>query len=90
MSNNTNFQGPPIRINNGIQYTDYRPNKALYVNVYDNNKFRLYMQRNGNKIRAQNLKQFEQRNGQCGCEGQPKGIVPFQNQFQQATCKRKR
>ena len=81
MSNNTNFDGPPIRINNSIMFTDLRPNKALYVNVYDNNQFRLHMQRNGNQIRQMNLQRFEGAVGQCSCEPQPKQIVPFKPQY---------
>lgn len=90
MSNNTNFNGPPKGMNNGISFTDMRPSKALYANVYDNNQFRLHMQRNGNQIRQQNLQRFEIANGQCGCEGQAKGIVPFKTQYKHNTCQLKK
>ena len=45
------------------------------------------MQRNGNQIRQQNLQRFEAAVGQCGCEGQAKGIVPFKTQYEHNTCK---
>ena len=60
-----------------LDITDFRPNKALYENVFNNNSFRLYMQRNANKIREMQQQEFIQKMGTCNCEGQPKGIIPF-------------
>ena len=77
MSNNTNYSCAPLGMNNGILMTDYRPSNSLYVNVYDNNKFREYLQKNGNKIRQQNLRQFETKNGCFSCEKQPKQIKKY-------------
>ena len=71
MSNNTHFGAPPIRINNSIITTDYRNNKALYVDVYDNNSFRKFLQRNGNAIRSEQLMKFEKNMRTCSCESQP-------------------
>ena len=59
MSNNTHFGAPPKNIMNGIITTDYRPSKALYVDVFDNNSFRKFLQRNGNAIRNEQLMKFE-------------------------------
>ena len=47
--------------------TDYRPNKALYVNVKNNNEFRLFLQRNAQTIREKNLNNFVSAMG-CSCE----------------------
>lgn len=76
-TNNTNFACNAKGMYPGLGMTDYRPNKSLYVSVYDNNKFRKFLQENGNKLRAQNLKQFELSAGCFSCEKQPKGIVPY-------------
>ena len=75
--NPTNPKCPPKGQQNGIIITDYRPSNTLYVNVSNSNDFRAYLQNNANKIRAQNLKAFEDRMGCFSCEGQPKGIKPF-------------
>ena len=75
MSNPTN-QTCPSDITR-LRTTDYRPNKALYENVQDNNNFRLYLQRNANKIREMQLAQFEGKMSCCDCESQPTGITPF-------------
>ncbi len=65
-----------------LNITDYRPNKALYANVYNNNDYRLYLQRNANKIRGVQKQIFNDTMGYCGrCEGQTKGIVPFKKQY---------
>ena len=60
-----------------LNTTDYRPSKALYENVFDNNNFRLYLQRNGNKIRQMQLDGFEGKMSCCDCEQQPKDMVKF-------------
>ena len=60
-----------------LSTTDFRPSKGLYENVFDNNKFRLYMQRNGNKIRQMQLNQFEGKMSCCDCEPQAKEMIPF-------------
>lgn len=65
-----------------LDSTDYRPNKALYENVFDNNSFRLYMQRNANKIRQMQQDEFIKKMGSCSCEKQPSGIVPFKREYQ--------
>ena len=57
--------------------TDYRPSKALYENVFDNNKFRMYLQRNGNKIRQMQIDQFEGKMSCCDCDAQPKGMIQY-------------
>ncbi len=62
--NPTNFDFP----SDIVQYTitDFRPNKALYVNVNNNNKFRLYMQRNATQIMKQGLTNYVRTmNGRC-------------------------
>jgi len=67
--NPTNFYCP-----SDIAYlsiTDYRPNKALYANVRNNNAFRLYVQENGNQIRNQ-LKQQWVSSMNCKCESRPR------------------
>ena len=56
---------------------DFRPNKALYVNVQNNNDFRLYLQRNANQIRQEQQNEFIRKFGECNNEKQAKGIVPF-------------
>lgn len=78
--NNTNFQAPNdiARLNT----TDYRPNKALYENVFNNNSFRLYLQRNANSIRKMQQDEFINKMGECKCEPQSKGIVPFKRDYQ--------
>lgn len=57
--NNTNNSCPPRQMTNGIMITDYRPNKALYTNVHDSNKFRKYLQENGDKLIELNRRTFE-------------------------------
>jgi hypothetical protein len=64
-----------------LNTTDYRQNKALYENVFNNNSFRLYLQRNANQIRKMQLDQFHDKMSCTQCEQQPSGIVPFKNQF---------
>jgi len=77
--NNTNAYAPSdiARLNT----TDYRPNKALYENVFNNNSFRLHLQRNANKIRTMQQQEFIGKMGECACEGQPKGIVPYKRSY---------
>ena len=78
MPNNTNFGCPPKGMMNDIIYTDWRPNHALYSDVYDSNAFRLFLQRNGNAIRNEQLMKFEKNMRCCPCEGgQPPPIKPF-------------
>jgi hypothetical protein len=76
MSNNTHSGCPPNKMMNGIITTDYRPNKALYVDVFDNNSFRKFLQRNGNAIRNEQLMKFEKNMRCCACEPQP-GVPPI-------------
>ena len=75
MSNPTNSQAP----NNiaQLRFTDFRPNKALYENVMNNNEYRMYMQRNGEDIRKQQMNKFLNDAGACGCEDQDKSIKKF-------------
>ena len=73
--NNTNFSCPNDIAR--LSTTDYRPSKALYENVFDNNKFRMYLQRNSNKIRQMQLDQYEGKMSCCDCEAQNKGIIKF-------------
>ena len=47
--------------------TDFRPNKALYTNVHNNNDFRKFLQTNGNHIRQQNLQNYTNAM-YCSCE----------------------
>ena len=58
--------------------TDYRPSKALYDNVHNNNDFRLYMQRNAKFIRNKNLQNYV-RSMNCSCEPRSaeSTIIPF-------------
>ena len=58
--------------------TDYRPNKALYVNVRNNNNFRLYLQRNAKFIRDTNLQNYV-KSMNCSCEKRQQGstVIPF-------------
>lgn len=73
--NPTNYSCPSD-ISRYVQ-TDYRPNKSLYVNVNNNNQFRLYMQRNADKIRQQNLKNYVDKM-YCGCENRKcSSVKPF-------------
>ena len=66
----------------GLRTTDWRPNKALYVNVKDNNSYRQYLQKNGNTIRSQQLQGVEKNMGDCVCEGKPSApIKPFVAQY---------
>ena len=76
MSNNTNHGCLAKGMMNGIVSTDYRPSKALYVDVFDNNSFRKFLQRNGNAIRHEQLMKFEKNFRCCDCEPQP-GIPPI-------------
>lgn len=73
--NNTNASCPSDI--SQLDTTDWRPSKALYENIIDNNSFRLHLQRNANKIRAMQLAQYEGKMGCCSCEGQPKSMVQF-------------
>ena len=76
--NNTAFGCPANKMMNGIITTDYRPNKALYVDIFDNNSFRKFLQRNGNAIRNEQLMKFEKNMRCCACEpGQPNPITKF-------------
>lgn len=61
-----------------IKMGDFRPRKALYENVQDNNKFRLYLQQNALKLMNENLKNVEGEVKCCAVESQPKEIKPFQ------------
>jgi len=72
--NNTNFACPNDI--NMLAQTDYRPNKALYTQVQNNNQFRLYMQRNAEQIRQQQLQQYAQ-NMNCKCEPRQSSIIQF-------------
>ena len=73
--NNTNASCPTDI--SRMSQTDYRPSKALYENVFDNNKFRMYLQRNGNKVRQMQLNQYEGKQSCCDCEAQNNNIVKF-------------
>jgi len=75
MSNPTNKSCPNDI--NALRQTDFRPSKALYENVFDNNSFRLHLQRNANKIRQMQLDQYEGKMSCCDCEAQSKGIVKY-------------
>ena len=54
--------------------TDYRPRKQLYENVIDNNKYRLYLQQNAEKLMAENKSKFDSHMGCCACDSQPKEV----------------
>ena len=58
--------------------TDHRPSKVLYENVHNNNRFRSYLQRNGNMIMYNNLHRFANEMN-CKCENNPwkNMIQPF-------------
>ena len=86
MSNNTHKGAPAKGMMNGIITTDYRPNKALYVDVFDNNSFRKFLQRNGNAIRNEQLMKFEKNFRTCECEPQP-GIPPIKKFDSSKTCR---
>ncbi len=62
---------------NALHSTDFRPSKALYVDVKDSNKFRSFLQHNADKIRKAQLKKYEQSHRCCACEYQPKDMVAF-------------
>ncbi len=64
----------PSDINAFVQ-TDYRPNKALYENVNNNNAFRLYLQQNAEKIRANNLALYVNQM-YCACEERSPSCIP--------------
>lgn len=74
--NNSHHGCPPNKMMNGIITTDYRPSKALYVDVYDNHQFRKFLQRNGNAIRNEQLMKFEKNMRCCACEPQH-GVPPI-------------
>lgn len=63
--NPTNYQCPSD-IARFVQ-TDYRPSKSLYVNVYNNNNFRYFLQRNAESIRRKNLQNYVD-GMYCSCE----------------------
>ena len=65
--NNTNKTCPPNKMFNGILMTDYRPNKTLYTNVQDSNKFRKYLQNNAEKLMETERRSFGQR---MGCDSE--------------------
>lgn len=56
---------------------DFRPRKALYENVKNNNEFRLYLQQNAEMLMRKNLKNVEEEVKCCACESQPTEIVPY-------------
>ena len=65
-----------------LRTTDWRPNKALYVNVKDNNSYRQFLQRNANSMRTSQLQGVEKNMGDCVCEGnQSVPIKPFKAQY---------
>lgn len=63
-----------------LSMTDFRPSKALYVNVKNNNQFRLYMQRNANAIRQKQLDAFEGKLS-SRCEKQLGTITKFDDTY---------
>ena len=80
MSNPTNKQFPSDIAS--LRTTDWRPNKALYVNVKDNNAYRQFLQKNANSIRSAQLQGVEKNMGDCSCEGkQSTPIKPFKAQY---------
>lgn len=81
--NNTNFSAPNDIAQ--LNTTDYRPNKSLYENIVNNNDFRLYMQRNANKIRKMQIDEFERKMAACDCEKQHEKIIPYKPGY---TCKK--
>jgi len=75
--NPTNFECPSD-ISRFVT-TDYRPSKALYANVNNNNDFRLYLQQNANRIRQRNLQRYVE-SMNCNCESRSRTsqrIPPF-------------
>ena len=64
-----------------LQTTDYRPSKALYENIKNNNTFRLYLQRNANTIRQMQLNEFEGKMACSSCEKQSGTIKPFDKTY---------
>lgn len=76
--NPTNY-GCPSDISRYIS-TDYRPSKTLYVPVKNNQNFRLFLQRNGNKVQNYLFDEYK-RKMNCACEPDciqcDKYIVPF-------------
>ena len=54
---------------------------SFFWNIVNNNNFRLYMQRNGNKIRKMQIDEFERKMAACDCEPQPKGIIPYKKGY---------
>ena len=65
-----------------LRFTDHRPSKVLYENVRNNNAFRLKLQREGNAIRQEQLKRFENRIASCKCEGgQGEWVKQFEPQL---------
>ncbi len=74
--NPTNF-GCPSDISM-LSTTDYRPNKTLYANIQNNNKFRMYLQKNAGLIRQMYLAKYV-REMKCGCEVNPTHIPMFDN-----------
>ena len=62
---------------NALHATDFRPSKALYVDVKDSNKFRAFLQHNADNIRKAQLRKYEQSHRCCACDYQPKQMVAF-------------
>jgi hypothetical protein len=75
MSNPTNRQAPSDI--SQLRLTDFRPSKALYINVKNNNDYRNYMQNNGKKILDQQMTHFMNGMAACGCEKQDKSIAKY-------------
>lgn len=61
-----------------MRFTDWRPSKAVYCGIHNNNMYRQYMQRQGSLVMAQNLQNYV-RQMNCRCEMKNCGSIvkPF-------------
>jgi hypothetical protein len=83
----SNNKLPPHGGFQGLLFTDYRPNKSRYVQVFDNNQYRMYLQQNAEKIMKDNLSNIVKNTGFCsnGTHKDSSEIVKY-NDFKPYDC----
>ena len=83
---------PPL-MSDGRHYTDYRVNEDLNnyrkYKLNDSHAYRLYLQRNGDKIIKENRMKMINKNKCCPCEKQADDIVPFRSMLCGCTSKKR-
>lgn len=72
---------------NGLEMTDYRPNKSRYVHVFDSSQYRMYLQQNAEKIMQDNLNKVLVNTSFCqnGKHKDPSETINYK-EFGQYTC----